>query len=360
MATNPHVFWNNPKAFMGFVGFVKMLAGQVQEGGGASIINHDDFTIRANSASINLTQAIEKPEVVDSRYDKSVYQLGPQLIDGSVSFPVLYEIPSGADMTLFELLYRYAVTRRSSDGGLSDFNLSVKYDSSGNADFTYSGCIINTWKFSVAQSDVITCDIDIIGVKRDPVPAAAPPRKLQPTCTPGEADSTDPASIGTTRIVTWNDARVELSGGRIASPIGGQYVRTFDCSINNNAERFYSLNSYLFAQAIAARKRDIAGSLVLIGRHPDLSRVAVENQLNCTEISELKFGYKTSSRGQGCSDSTFNVTLPNVVYEIETMNLTNDIFESTVNYHSLPAAAIGQCDPLLSTLGSTSFTYVPS
>ena len=353
MPTIPHNFWNNPRAFMGFVGFVQIGAGAINGNtSGAGLVNHNSYTIRATSADINLTQEITKPDVVDSRYDRSVYQLGPKLVDGSVSFPVVYEVPANNTLTLFEILYRYAVTR-DDNGGLSTFDCDVKYDSSGNANFTYTGCLVNTWKFSVAQSDVVTCDFDVIGIDRIPGNLTTPGRS-DTTCSP--AGSATNGTLGTTRIVTWNDARVELSGGRIATPIGGQFVRTFECNVNNDAERFYSMNTKLFAQSIAPRKRDITGSMTLIGRHPDLADVAFLNQDNCTETSNILFGYQTPSSGEGCTESTFDVTLPNIVFEIETMSLTNYIFESTVNWHSLPSAGTGVCDPLL-TIGSANFTY---
>ncbi len=356
----PHGFFNAPPAYMGFVGFVRLKSGAiVGNADGVSGTAHGDYLIRATSADINLTQEVTKPDIIDSRYDKTVYQLGPKLVDGSVSFPVVYEVPTGQTDTLFEILYKYAVTRQNS-GALSPFDLEVKYASSNtlphnDAEFKYTGCIINSWQFSVAQSDIVSCTFDILGINREPAGTLAPPSRSDTACTGSSTTSSD--TIGTTRIVTWNDARVELSGGRFVGSIGGQYVRSFEANISNDAERFYSLNTQLFAQAIAARKRDVTGNLVLIGRHPDLSAVALNNQNNCTETGNVKFGYVTPATGEGCSASTFNVTLPNCVFEIETMSLTNDLFESTVNWHSLPSAGSGVCDPLLSSLGTTTFDY---
>lgn len=357
----PHGYWNAPPAYMGFVGFVRLVStgGVLGNSDGVDAVSHSDYLIRANSADINLTQEISKPDIIDSRYDKTVYQLGPRLVDGSVTFPVVYELPDNQTHTLFEILYRYAVTRQNS-GALSDFDLEVKYASSNtlphnDAEFRYTGCIVNTWQFAVSQQDVISCTFDVLGVDRVPAGALDPPARSDALCTGSSTSSTD--TLGTTRIVTWNDARIELAGGRLSGPIGGQYVRSFEANINNDAERFYSMNTKLFAQAIAARKREVTGNMTLIGRHPDLASVALSNQDNCTESGSLKFGYVTPGTGEGCSPSTFNVTLPNVVYEIETMSLTNDIFESTVNWHSLPSAGTGVCDPLLSSLGTTTFDY---
>ncbi len=361
---------NNPPAYMGFVGFAKVLGGTINGNNvGVAAVNHDSYTIRATTVDINLTQEISKPDVVDSRYDRTVYQLGPKLVDGSVAFPALYEIPAGQTVTLFEILYRYAATR-ADDGLLSTFDMEVKYAPSSTlpneAEFKYQGCIVNTWQFAVAQSDVVTCSFDLIGVDRTPpqsLPMLPPARSANPdgsaACEGGTADTTydSNSNFGTTRIVTWNDARVELSGGRLTSSIGGQFIRSFEANINNDAERFYTLNTQLFAQAIAPRKRDVTGNIVLMGRHTNLGSIALSNQEHCTEYSNVKFGYATSDTGDGCGNSSFNVILPNTIFEIEEMSLSNDIFETTVNWHSLPAAGSGVCDPLLATLNTATFDY---
>lgn len=358
--TQPHNFWGAPNAFMGFVGFIRVQEGDINgNNDGVDLIHHGDYLIRATSADINLTQEITKPDVIDSRYDRSVYQLGPKMVDGSFSFPAVYEVPDGETYTLFEILYRYAVTR-GIDGLLSPFDLNVKYAQSNSlpyneSEFNYTGCIANTWQFSVAQSDVVTCNVDVIGVNRETLGALDPPTRSDTAC--DDSSTTETATLGTTRIITWQDARVEMEGGRLLSSIGGEYVRSFEANINNDAERYYTLNTKLFVQAIAPRKREITGNIVLMGRHPQLSNVALNNDLNCTESANIKFGFDTPGTGEGCSESTFNVTMPNCIFEIEEMSLTNDIFETTVNWHSLPAAGTGVCDPMLSTLGSTTFEY---
>ena len=356
----PHSFWNAPRAFMGFVGFVRVQDGVIKgNNDGVSDISHDSYLIRATSADINLSQEISKPDVIDSRYDRTVYQLGPKLVDGSFSFPAVYEVPTGQTRTLFEVLYRYAVTR-DTFGLLSPFEMNVKYAASltmphNEAEFKYTGCMANTWQFSVAQSDVVTCSVDVLGVNRETLGALDPPTRSDTAC--DGSSTTETANIGTTRIVTWNDARVELSGGRLTDAIGGQFVRSFEANVNNDAERYYTLNTKLFVQAIAPRKREITGNIVLMGRHPVLANVALKNEMNCTESADIKFGFDTPGTGEGCSSSTFNVTMPNCIFEIEEMSLTNDVFETTVNWHALPAAGTGVCDPMLASLGSTVFTY---
>jgi len=345
--------FGQPPAFMGYVGFVRLQAGTIDAhvaSGGQT--THGDYVFRALSADINVTQEITKPDLVDSRYDRTAYQLGPKLVDGSVNFPVVYEVNSGSTETLFEIMYRYAVTRKS-NGLLSDFDLDVKYATTLDANaatFTYKNCMVNSFNFTVAQSDIVQCTVEIVGRNRETVNLTDPANLI---CDPGTA-----GGFGTTRVVTWNDARVQLDSVNDNFSIGGEYVRSFNMTINNDVERFFTLNAELFPQAIAPRKREITGEVVLMGRHNLLGTAALNNQLNCNADGDVSFGYVTPSTGLDCSQTTFNAVLPNTVFEIETMTLVNDIFESTVNYHSLPAAGINVCDPLLESIGTANFTYV--
>ena len=357
----PHTYYNNPAAYMGFVGFVRLKGSTIvgDAAAGASSVNFQDYLIRATTANINLSQEISKPDVIDSRYDKTVYQLGPKLIDGTLEFPAIYDRPTNNTIGAFEILYRLAITRGST-GNLSPFDLEVKYASYGypnQAEFKYTGCIVNTWKYSVTQGDLVSCAIDVIGLTREYAGVLPPPaRKDDGACTP--LGDTNNGEIGTSRIITWNDARVEITGERLQDTIGGQFVRTFEANVNNDAERFYTLNKALYAQAVAPRKRDIDGSLTLMGRHKDLSLLAESNQDNCSESTQIKFGFETTATGESCTGaSTFGVTIPNVVFEIEEMSLGNDIFETNVGWHALPSAGTGVCDPMLTSIGDTTFSY---
>ena len=340
----PHGYYNSPPAYMGFVGYFRLRNGNVVGNGvdSGSNYSHSNMIVRATSAEMNATQAVTKPDTVDSRYDKTIYQLGPKEIDGSLTFPAVYDRQSGA--SIVEALYRYAVTRNP-QGLLSDFSVDVKYATSqsppNQADFVYYSCVVNTWQFSVTQGDLVNQTVAIIGLTRDFTDLS--------TAIPA-------ADLTNTRAVVWADARVELVGGRLSNPIGGQYVRSFEANINNNADRFYTLNKELFAQAIAPTKRDVDGNLVLMGRHMDLAELAWTNQNYCSETTNVKFGFITTGVSGDCA-SAFNITLPNCVFEIEEMSLSNELFETTVNWHCLPAAGTGLADPLLSSLNSTTFSY---
>ena len=263
-------YGQEPQAFMGFVGYVRLKPGAGESLSGTAG-DHGDYIIRATTADITLSQEISKPDIVDSRYDKTLYQLGPRLVDGTIGFPAVYDIPAGETYNIFELLFRYAV-ERDATGNLKPFDLDVKYASPDNSQFTYKNCIANTWQFSVTQSDVVTCSTDIIGIERVDEPNQAVPSRKDFADVGCNTDNT--GDLGTTRIVTWNDARVEVSGGSLIGVVSGKHMRSFEANINNDAERFYTLNKFLEPQAIAARKRDIDGTIVFMGRQPKLSALA--------------------------------------------------------------------------------------
>lgn len=321
-----------PPAYMGFVGFVRFRPAG------------DNFIVRATSADMNLTQDISMPDVVDSRYDRTVYQLGPKEIEGTIEFPVIYD--NQGNMTVVRRLYDLAVNRNVNTGGLDELDIDVRYspsDPQAIADLNYLGCIVNNWEFSVSQSDNVNISTNVIGKERvEPGLNGFDAAQFNDFNFYDQSTQSD-TSLENTRVVTWNDARVEAYLARDWSePILGSWIRTFNVSINNNAERFYTLNGKLFPQAIAPTKRDIEGSFEVMGRHKGLSSVARTNEFQTYEQSYINFGFAFMGA------PVFQVKLPNIVFRIEEMSLSNDIFVTTVNWNSLPAAGTSTLfgDPL--------------
>jgi len=347
----PHTFFGSPPAYLGFVGFVNFEQTPINSEG-SDAVTMPATVIRATSADIALSQEITRPDVIDSRFDRTLYQLGPQIVEGNVAFPATYDIGAASTTTVgvVEGLYRLAVSRVPNSGLLNAVDIDIKYAENQNeneSSFIYDGCILNTWQFSVTQSELVNISIDVVGVTRELTSDLSPP-------------STD--ILKNTRIITWNDARVEIVEGSHGSlgtgVISGEFIRSFEANINNNVNRYYTLNGFLFPQAIAPTKRDVSGNVVLIGRHKDLGGLAVSNEKYCSEDTQIKFGFKTPDQTGDCA-AGFGVTMPNVIFEIETIGLTNDLFESTVNWHALLASGTGTNteDILLSTIDTTVFSF---
>ena len=309
---NPIPSFNSPAASMGFIGYLKFFGVQ-----GASQL------VRATSSSLKLTQAIDAPDIIDGRYDRTIYQLQPFEAGGSIEFPAIYGVKDNNTTCSYSPaggLLSMAVCRAASTGLLRPFDTLVKY-SNGTSSFMYKNCIINTYKISVDQKSKVDIAYDLIATHRD---------------APFEADAPGPNDTPVTRVVTWNDTYVQLSrGGTTGDPLDGRWVRHFEVTFNNNAERYYTLNGSLYAQAIAPRKRDITGNVKLMGRDSALSDWAFTNQNRCKETQTVTFGYNVSDTVNCCGE--FKIVLPNVVYRIEDLQLQNDLFETTVEWRSLPS-----------------------
>ena len=72
-----------------------------------------------------------------------------------------------------------------------------------------------------------------------------------------------------------------------------------------------------------------------MGRNSNLGELARTNESRCTEITQIHFGYNLQSNK--CAANWY-VILPGVVFEIEELALTNDLFETTMNWHALTGA----------------------
>jgi len=293
----------NPPASMGFVGFIRFNISGLNQ------------LIRANSCDVALSQAIDAPDVIDGRYDRTIYSLQPFEVGGSVEFPAIYG--TGASCASPAGILLGFTTYRTPVGKLIDFDIDVKYSGQASTDFAYPDCIVDTWSFTGTQSEQTTCNVGLIGTKRDP-----------------SALTIDSDETPVTRSINWNDLFINIEVPSIdGGIIQGQYVRSFTVEINNNAIRIYTLNNSLYPQDISPTKRDITGSIVFMGRQAVVSQRALENVTRCSENSTIQFGYSISSPGC-CGD--LNVTFPNIVFQIEEIALTNDLLETTVNWRSLP------------------------
>jgi len=302
--------FNNPPAYMGFVGFLRYNVGGNQ------------LIVRATSCDIKLSQDNSVPEVVDGRYDRTVIQYGPFQVGGSAAFPALYGRDSVSGLSPAGILLGYTLVRNPTQATLYSIPIDVKYTTESTG-YTYENSIINTFKFAVAQSDIVSITTEVIATNRNPISQSGRSLALLETDTPQ------------TRTVQWNDAFVLMYvGSSNQSIVDGRFVRSFEVTFNNNAERYYTLNGTLFPQAVAPRKRDITGTATFLGRIPELSNQAFTNTERCFEQSRIRFGYNVPTTS-GCYGA-LDVTLPNVVFQPEEIALTNDLFETTVAFRSLP------------------------
>jgi len=342
-------------ANMGWVGFVVLRSNKL----GANNL------LRVTGADINLSQEITKPDIIDGRIDPTVYQLGPKIIEGTLTMPLIAdtqtptdwtdrECPNVQDLTGIASSVLHNVwcwaTARSSQGRLiyDDARLDIRY--ANHAGFTFDNCVINTYGLTIAQSDMISLDLAVIG--RGRVQSVTASGSLQYATNPVLADFLSPA-----RVLTWNDATVN---GIRGCALNGQHlfysnqVREFSMEINNNADRFYTLCGSLFPIDVTVGKREITGSLTLMGLQDRLRQLAETNPERFTEKNEIRLafyvgndryvsfdaGFQSRDWVDDQNDAThlgalWSKRIQGVIFQIEEMSMTNEVFETTVNWHAM-------------------------
>lgn len=288
---------------------------------------------RATSCDVRTSQDITYPDVIDGRVDRTVYQLGPRIVQGNVAFPLIHEgaaVQSGRDCgqtaNFGNIFWRLASERDPYGRLVNDsMNLHVRY--TDNTAFTYPSCLINQLTISVVQSEPVNFSVDVLAGANstDDVRRPADPTVFQ-----------NPNFLSPARIVTWNDFKIRIFGDNQSFNVLGDEIRSFECTLNNDAERYFTLNSKLAPQDITARKRKIEGNFRLMGRNVALSELAYTNDTRFTSTAAIAFGYKL---GPSNAAPYWSTALMGVIFQIEEIALSNDIVETTVNY-----AALGDCD----------------
>lgn len=337
-------------ANMGWVGFLKLRIPS---------LNANNI-LRVTTADINLSQDISTPDVIDGRIDRTVYQMGPKIVEGSISMPVVADVdpnlfagcpdvtdlndPDSVAGSLLNNVWCWA-TARGPQGRLlyNDASLEIRY--ANHAAFTFDTAVVNTLSMSISQSDAVQFDISILGRGRTPSP--------DPAGAAGDPTPKIERFLSPARVLTWNDVTVNGVGG-CGNPedlFFSNQVRDFNMEINNNADRFYTLNGSLFPVDVNVGKREITGSLTLLGLQDRLRQLAESNQERFTEKNEIRIafyigddrfnGVNFTPRDWPAGDSTvpsaaiFGKRLTSVIFRIEEMSMTNEVFETTVNWLAL-------------------------
>lgn len=308
-------------ATMGYIGFVKL---------GTSVI-------RATSCDIKTTQEISYPEVIDGRADTTVYQLGPKITGGTVAFPLVHDTRAGScvsetatpDLTDSLVGHLWAMAaKRDNTGRLQTFNTFVRYTDS--LSYQYPSCYVNNLTFTITQSDAIQVSTEVwggaTGGTDDRQPGSSDPNNSL-----NQINYLSPA-----RIATWQDAVVALYGIG-TSVVLGRELREFSVTINNNLERFWTLNGLLSTFDIAPKKREISGTVKLIGHNTDLSAYTITNDSRYTSEAQIAFGFKIGSTA--AAPPYWATGLNGCVFEIEEVQLATGLFETTTKYR-----ATGSCN----------------
>lgn len=297
-----------PPASMGFVGAVQLIMSGIQ----GNPLNLQVYQLRANSCDLNLRQEIVKPNVIDVLYDRNVFQPKPQQIEGSIEYTVIMgDVTASGDVT--PSLWAYT-TKRNNLGRLYPFNVNVAYGPS--AIFRFIDCYVNSFTYSVRQGEAIKVKTNLMAMDRI-------------------ESNFEIFKKGNSRVATWNDAFCNIRTQDFQIESG--FVRAFDVEVSNNLERFFTAGGprLLRAQDISPRIRDINGSVTLMGRHLWLANYALNNPARCRESAVFEFGHNIACSFEG--GGSFVAPIPNVIFMVEEIQLTQDLLETIIKWQAVPA-----------------------
>ena len=333
---------NSPYAHMGYVGSLQLR--------GLPGLNVP-IVVRCTSCDIKASQDITYPEVIDGRIDTTLYQIAPIVVGGTAAFPLTHEdIVDGCatnftgqiSNSMAATLWKIAAQRDSLGRMSNVFTSDLRY--SDNTAFTYPGCMINSLTFTINQSEAVTVSAEVFG---GVVTAGSDVRQAY-------GGQSAPTFLSPARVVTWNDATIELWDDTGTTILKGNELREFTAKIENGLERIYTMNGYLGPQDIAPKKRMIDGTLKVMGMDQTLDTIAYNNSQNFTSQSAIAFGYSLGTNNAGAVPY-WATAFYGVIFKLEEMALTTGIFETTTQWR-----ALGDCNRgfLATQLGaSTALTY---
>lgn len=330
-------------AHPGWVGFVKLA---IKRNIGS--ISAGDILLRVTGADVNLSQDVNAADVIDGRIDRTAYWLGPKMAEGTLNFPIVADNLVGgcvdaADAQtqasrLLNTIWGWSLTR-DSYGRLCYWDTDVIIRCANHAAFRYVNSIVNSFDMTVTHEDMATIDLNILSQRRED--SYFPSETSQPNLT----DFLSPA-----RVLSWNDFTVNGLAACDSDSVlfHSNQVREFRMSINNNAERFYTLNGTLYPVDINVGKREVTGTLNLLGYNHPLRQRAEANDTRFTSKDQIRvaayIGDDRSASGSSrdwvsdaCtapSTAIFAKSLAGVVFSIEEVSMTNGMLETSVDYVS--------------------------
>ncbi len=270
--------------------------------------------IRVSAASLNAKQDIKNVDVIDNRIDRSVYQLGPVEVEGSISFPVL---TTGVQNTFLNQIWAFAMARDPNSGELINRG-DVIEEYSYQMSRTFKNCLVNTFSMEATYGDQVKADMGLWG-----------------TFSIDGGNGTDPVDVSPARVLTWDQVRITSGSSAFNTCI----TRSFKININNNLARNYTFCDLtaqgaphsLFASNISTGKRIIEGEITFQGFAPT-DNLASQNSLNTTSNENLTFNF-----------NGFTKTAHHVIYAYQQINMGMSLITSTANWFAYG----GVSDPAL-------------
>lgn len=321
----------DPTAYPAYAGYSGFVTYEANENG-----NISQYLLRANSCTLKGTQNIDTVADIDGSIDSTRYALKPFEVNGDISFN-LDSAPNSVGYLGFQQIYKDTV-QRMADGRLKirqtpgSRNMLVRYTS--DVSYRYLDIVPSKMTISCNANDSLKVDVTFMGRGREgPFNGT--------TANVGEglaATYQGKTNVAPVRVVTYNDVSIDIEpstvSGVVVNTLGSKIVRLplvkgFTCTVDNQVEAVHTLSGTLAAYDLVAKKRQITGRIDFLGRNRDIADYALYNEIGQTSRANLlfnvRFGNVTKTLFKLCG----------VVFKIESMDLTNDVLNSSMDFMAL-------------------------
>lgn len=311
--------------YSGFVTYEATLGGALKK-----------YLLRADRCSLKGTQAIDTVKDIDGSIDSTRYALKSFEVNGDVSFN-LDSAPDSVGYKAFAQLYSDTVLR-SADGRLKirevpgSRNMLVRYNS--EVSYRYLDIVPSKMSIECAAGEALRVSVSFMGRGRE-----GPFDGTTAVMGDGLGATVDGSvNVAPVRVVTYNDVTIDIESSPISTGVVVNtppsitrlpLVKSFKVDIDNAVEAVHTLSGTLAAYDLVAKKRTISGSITFLGRNRDIGDYALYNEIGQTSRANLLFNVRFGN----VTKTLFK--LRGVVFKIESMDLTNDVLNSTMDFMAL-------------------------
>jgi hypothetical protein len=315
-------------AYAGYSGFVTYEANI----GGAL----NKYLIRADSCTLKGTQNIDTIRDIDGSIDATRYALKPFELNGEISFK-LDSAPDSVGYQAFSRIYKDTV-ERSADGRLKIRevpgcrNMLVRYN--GEVSYRYLDLVPSRMVITCNAGDTLNVQVAFMGRGRE-----GPFDGTSAIMGDGLGSSVGgKVNVAPVRVVTYNDVTIDIEQSPISTGVVVNtppnisrlpLVKSFSVTIDNQVEAVHTLSGTLAAYDLVAKKRMITGRIDFLGRNRDIADYAMYNEIGQTSRANLLFNVRFGN----VTKTLFK--LRGVVFKLESMDLTNDVLNSSMDFMAL-------------------------
>jgi hypothetical protein len=296
------------------------------------IVALDNDLIRAQSCNIKGEQPIEAVEDIDGSIDRTRYKMGQFKAGGDIAFTLDKGVAllstgdpdltaPGGNLSVFGKLWK-ACTRRSAEGKFAEFHDILVHYHSGFT-YAYDNMVVDKISLKIENNGTLDCTASFKGRgRRD-----AGPGDALPSLQTSSAESP-------LRVIAYNDVQIAIenvNGSNISSN-EFKLVKSFDLTVDNQAEEVYVIAGQLAPYDILPKKRIINGSVTFFGRPTELATQAKEREDNLG----VDIPYVNLLLQARIGSNFFTIVkLFGVIFQLDSTTLENGVLTTQMQFQAL-------------------------